>query len=202
MLFLALRNQATFRQRELYLMVLIGSAGYTVNYFVSHNNRFGSRADFSSALGCFAVGFLGNVYSRFTNGNGFAVMAPGVLFQLPSGLSASGGLLSYANTNTSSGQSDYQFASERLLIRCLPPCYHTESLQSASQNIGQTLSAFFWCRFGSGKAQLLIWVALCSLYCHRHYRGLVLRFGIGQPSVRKHPETSCFLCIVRPISFH
>lgn len=85
-------------------MILIGCAGYTVNYFVSNNDRFGGqRADFSSALGCFAVGLLGNLYSRFTNGNGFAVMAPGVLFQLPSGLSASGGLLTFASTNTSSG---------------------------------------------------------------------------------------------------
>lgn len=105
MLFLAMRNQATPKQKELILMVLIGSAGYTVNYFVSHNNRFDNRADFSSALGCFAVGILGNLYSRFTNGNGFAVMAPGVLFQLPSGLSASGGLLTYASTNTTDSAS-------------------------------------------------------------------------------------------------
>lgn len=83
------------------------------NYFSAR--LFPNRPDISSAIGSFVVGFLGNVYGKFTRGSPFVVMVVGyvrcsvctaltlrrVLFQLPSGL-ANGGLLQFASAQSSS----------------------------------------------------------------------------------------------------
>lgn len=91
-------------------MILIGCAGFTGNYF--SGRAFPGRSDIVSAIGSFIVGFLGNVYGKFTRGSPFVVMVAGVLLQLPSGL-ANGGLLRFAaestktSSSSSSGESSY-----------------------------------------------------------------------------------------------
>lgn len=78
-------------------MVLISCAGWSSNHYSAL--AFPNRSDLTSAIGSFVVGTLGNVYGRLSNGNSFPVTVPGILFQLPSGLS-NGGIFSFASETT------------------------------------------------------------------------------------------------------
>lgn len=104
---LSLRNQAKATRKEFPVMVLIGIAGWAVNHFASTSTALRSRSDVTSALGAFAVGLLSNIFGRIYDGKSYTVAAVGVLYQLPSGLSAGpqGSLLNFANTNSSSSDS-------------------------------------------------------------------------------------------------
>ncbi|MCO5555816.1 hypothetical protein L7F22_009361 [Adiantum nelumboides] len=104
---LSLRNQAKATRKEFPVMVLIGIAGWAVNHFASTSSALKSRSDVTSALGAFAVGLLSNIFGRIYDGKSYTVAAVGVLYQLPSGLSAGpqGSLLNFANTNSSSSDS-------------------------------------------------------------------------------------------------
>ncbi|GAA5902094.1 hypothetical protein JCM8208_002475 [Rhodotorula glutinis] len=99
LLTLAVRNGQPLFRKETPVMILVGSAGFVSNFF--SGKAFPNRADISSAIGSFAVGFLGNLYGKFTRGSPFVVMVPGVLVQLPSGLS-NGGLLKFAEDTSDS----------------------------------------------------------------------------------------------------
>ena len=50
------------------------------------------RSDVVSFIGSFVIGVLGNLYSRVFQGTAFTAMVTGVLFLVPSGVSAAGGL--------------------------------------------------------------------------------------------------------------
>ncbi|GAA5888536.1 hypothetical protein JCM6882_008989 [Rhodosporidiobolus microsporus] len=97
LLCLSLRNGQPLFRKETLIMVLIGCAGFVSNFF--SGKAFTNRPDISSAIGSFAVGFLGNLYGKFTRGSPFVVSVPGILVQLPSGLS-NGGLLKFADSST------------------------------------------------------------------------------------------------------
>ncbi|KAI5474725.1 DUF1212 family protein [Pseudohyphozyma bogoriensis] len=113
LLLLALRNGQPFYRKELPIMIIIGSAGFCANHF--SGLAFVNRSDISSALGSFAVGFLGNIYGKFTRGSPFVVMVPGVLFQLPSGLS-NGGLLQFATSDNSTSNYSAGFTTAESLV--------------------------------------------------------------------------------------
>ncbi|KNZ44806.1 uncharacterized protein VP01_87g9 [Puccinia sorghi] len=98
-LFLAMRQQARLNSKEIWVMVILASGGYTANHFASR--AFTNRPDISSAMGSFVVGFLANIYGRLFQGTSFIVALVPILFQLPSGL-GNGGLLYFANTSDSS----------------------------------------------------------------------------------------------------
>nr|UJH94599.1 Prm10 [Starmerella bombicola] len=87
-LFMALVNQAGYRQ--LPVMVIIGSAGYAVQYFVAANVK---ATAFTSAIGAFTMGVIGNLYSRVGHGLAFAAMLPGIFVLVPSGVAAQGSLV-------------------------------------------------------------------------------------------------------------
>ncbi|GAA5840010.1 hypothetical protein JCM11251_006586 [Rhodosporidiobolus azoricus] len=97
LLCLSLRNGQPLFRKETPIMILIGCAGFVSNFF--SGKAFTNRPDISSAIGSFAVGFLGNLYGKFTRGSPFVVSVPGILVQLPSGLS-NGGLLKFADNST------------------------------------------------------------------------------------------------------
>uniref|UniRef100_A0A060T7N1 ARAD1B20878p n=1 Tax=Blastobotrys adeninivorans TaxID=409370 RepID=A0A060T7N1_BLAAD len=88
-IFVALVNQASFRQ--LPVMVVISSAGYAVTYFVG--KRVAGSAEFTSAIGAFVIGILGNMYSRVGHGLAFAAMLPAIFVQVPSGIASQGSLV-------------------------------------------------------------------------------------------------------------
>lgn len=73
-------------------MLVIAFAGYVVNYFSAR--RFTSNVQVANTLGAFAVGVLGNLYSRLQHGVAAAALLPAIFVQVPSGLAASGSLVS------------------------------------------------------------------------------------------------------------
>ncbi|KAK1148719.1 hypothetical protein N8T08_008604 [Aspergillus melleus] len=87
---LALVNQAKWKQVP--MMLVIAFAGYVTNYFGA--KRFASSTQVSNALGAFVIGILGNLYSRLRHGFAAAAMLPAIFVLVPSGLAASGSLIS------------------------------------------------------------------------------------------------------------
>ncbi|KAL8287513.1 hypothetical protein RQP46_003371 [Phenoliferia psychrophenolica] len=113
-LMLGLRNGQPMFRKETIIMLLIGSAGFVANFYGS--KAFVDRADISSALGSFTVGFLGNMYGKFTRASSpFVVMVVGVLIQLPSGLS-NGGLLNFAVDSSSATSYSAGFSTAQSLV--------------------------------------------------------------------------------------
>ncbi|KAL4783190.1 hypothetical protein BJX76DRAFT_262380 [Aspergillus varians] len=87
---LAAINQAKLKQIP--VMLVIAFAGYVTNYFGA--KRFSSSTQVSSALGAFVVGVMANLYSRLRHGLAAAAMLPAIFVLVPSGLAASGSLIS------------------------------------------------------------------------------------------------------------
>lgn len=83
-------NQAKWKQTP--VMIVIAFAGYIVNFFSA--KRFASNIQIANALGAFAIGVLGNLYSRLVHGLAAAAILPAIFVQVPSGLAASGSLVS------------------------------------------------------------------------------------------------------------
>lgn len=106
---LSLRNQAPTNRYETLLLVIISCVGWVCNHFTG--TKFPNQSDISAAVGGLAVGFISNLYGRFfRNGNAFAVMITGILFQLPSGL-ANGGLFSFVSDETAGSSSTESYLS-------------------------------------------------------------------------------------------
>ena len=80
------------RLMQMPVMVLISLAGYVVNFFSSL--KFPSNVQVSQTLGALAIGLMGNLYSRFWRGLSAAALLPAIFVQVPSGLAASGSLIS------------------------------------------------------------------------------------------------------------
>ncbi|EEB09733.1 DUF1212 family protein [Schizosaccharomyces japonicus yFS275] len=108
-------NQA--RPAQWPVATFISCAGYAVNYFSSLH--FGST-QIANAIGAFAIGCLGNIYSRLGKGLAFAAVLPAIFVQVPSGLAAQGGLsaglqvaslATNSTTSTSSSSSTSQYSS-------------------------------------------------------------------------------------------
>ncbi|KAL8858233.1 MAG: hypothetical protein Q9178_005245 [Gyalolechia marmorata] len=83
-------NQGKWKQMP--SMVIIALTGYVVNYFSAA--RFASNAQIANTLGALAVGVMGNMYSRLRHGVAAAALLPAIFVQVPSGLAASGSLVS------------------------------------------------------------------------------------------------------------
>lgn len=82
-------------------MVLIACAGWCVSHFAGQRPSLSHRTDFLAMFGSLTVGVLGSIYGRFFDGRSFVVSVPGMLWQLPSGLGNGGGLLLFAQSNSS-----------------------------------------------------------------------------------------------------
>ncbi|DAA75113.1 TPA_exp: DUF1212 domain membrane protein [Trichophyton benhamiae CBS 112371] len=100
---LTLINQAKWKQVP--VMAIFSFIGYLVNFFTS--KAFPHNLQIANCMGAFAIGIMGNLYSRLGHGLAAAAMLPGILVQVPSGLAASGSLVSglaFANQANSAGQ--------------------------------------------------------------------------------------------------
>ncbi|KZW03811.1 DUF1212-domain-containing protein [Exidia glandulosa HHB12029] len=86
----SLSSMQPLKRKDLPIMVVISCASFAAN--TAANYYIFERSDVVSAIGAFVVGLLGNLYSRVFRGTAFTVMVTGVLFLVPSGLSAAGGL--------------------------------------------------------------------------------------------------------------
>ncbi|KAI0851983.1 DUF1212-domain-containing protein [Daldinia vernicosa] len=91
---LAFVNQAKWKQMP--VMVIIAFAGYIVNFFSSP--KFAASPQIANTLGAFTVGVLANLYSRLRHGVAAAALLPAIFVQVPSGLAATGSLLSGLST--------------------------------------------------------------------------------------------------------
>ncbi|GAA5977520.1 hypothetical protein JCM11641_000987 [Rhodosporidiobolus odoratus] len=86
----SLSNMQPLRSRELPVMVTIAVIGYASNRVAT--TFIFERSDVVSFIGATVIGLLGNLYSRIFNGTSFTAMASGVLFLVPGGIAAAGGL--------------------------------------------------------------------------------------------------------------
>ncbi|TFY65636.1 hypothetical protein EVG20_g5445 [Dentipellis fragilis] len=91
----SLANLQPWKSKQLPVMVIISCIAYAANKIANH--YIFNRSDVVSAIGAFAVGVLGNVYSRKMGGTAFTSMVTGVLFLVPSGLSQAGGITASGN---------------------------------------------------------------------------------------------------------
>jgi uncharacterized membrane protein YjjB (DUF3815 family) len=90
-----------------FAMVFIACASYATNAIANH--YIFNSSDIVSAIGAFTIGVLGNIYSRWRKCTALAVMITGVLFLVPSGLSASpGGLQDTSDSGMDIGQAMIQ----------------------------------------------------------------------------------------------
>ncbi len=87
---LAFVNQAKWKQMP--VQIIIAFAGYVVNFFT--NERISEVPQLANTLGALTVGVLANLYSRVRHGVAAAALLPAIFVQVPSGLSATGSLLS------------------------------------------------------------------------------------------------------------
>lgn len=113
------------RPHQIPVQVIIGSAAYAVNYFVSQKAT-AQVADTASAL---ALGVLGHLWARSQHAFAFAAVVAGIMCLVPGGLAAQGGLVlgiseqllqnnSSAGTETIYQQTIYQsFSAGALMIQ-------------------------------------------------------------------------------------
>ncbi|KAJ5135055.1 uncharacterized protein N7515_004333 [Penicillium bovifimosum] len=87
---LAIVNRAEWKQMP--IMMVISLAGYVTSYF--SGKRLYHNSQVSNALGAFVIGVMGNFYSRLRHGVAAAAMLPAIFVLVPSGLAASGSLIS------------------------------------------------------------------------------------------------------------
>ena len=73
------------------VMVIIALAGWVVSHFSAE--RLSSNVQIANTLGSLAIGVLGNLYSRIGGGLAAAVLLPAIFVQVPSGLAATGSLI-------------------------------------------------------------------------------------------------------------
>lgn len=87
---LVILNQGKFKQAP--VMMVIAFTGYAVNYLAT--KRIGSTSEVANTLGAFTIGVLGNLYSRIWHGHAATAILPGIFVLVPSGLAATGSLIS------------------------------------------------------------------------------------------------------------
>lgn len=97
------------RPRQMPVQVLLGSAAYTVNYFVS---QF-ATAQVAVTASALTLGVLGHLWARTRAAFAFASVVAGIMVLVPSGLSAQGGLISgiatpLFNNGTTKAQQVYE----------------------------------------------------------------------------------------------
>jgi len=82
-------NQGRWRQAP---VMFIAESGYIVTYFVTQ--RIGTSSQVANTVGAFTIGMMGNLYSRLWHGHAATSILPGIFVLVPSGLAASGPLIS------------------------------------------------------------------------------------------------------------
>lgn len=87
---LVIINQGRFKQIP--PMLVIALAGYVTNYFCTET--LGSNSQVANTVGAFTVGVCGNLYSRIWHGHAATAILPGIFVLVPSGLAATGSLIS------------------------------------------------------------------------------------------------------------
>ncbi|OGE55881.1 hypothetical protein PENARI_c003G08978 [Penicillium arizonense] len=82
-------NQGKWKQ--LPPMTVIALSGYISNYFST--KKLGSNSQVANTVGAFTIGIMGNLYSRLWHGHAATAILPGIFILVPSGLAATGSLI-------------------------------------------------------------------------------------------------------------
>ncbi|KAJ5669022.1 DUF1212-domain-containing protein [Penicillium macrosclerotiorum] len=80
------------RWKQAPIMLFIAESGYLVTYFVTQ--RLGTSTQVANTVGAFTIGVMGNLYSRIWHGHAATSILPAIFVLVPSGLAASGPLIS------------------------------------------------------------------------------------------------------------
>ncbi|KAL7419421.1 pheromone-regulated protein prm10 [Cryptotrichosporon argae] len=107
---LAIWFRADWRGRDIVVMVVVASAGYAVDYFVS--NAVTDETNIAGAVSAFTIGVLGNLYSRLGGGSAFPSMVVGILLEVPNAIAAAGGLDASSSSSSSSSDSSSSSSSD------------------------------------------------------------------------------------------
>ena len=133
--------RADWRSRDLIVMVVVGSAGYVVSFFldtVSNRNldarimliarysinrtlplrsrHLQSGTSLSDApMYVLTTSVLGNLYSRLGGGSAFPSMVSGILLQVPNAIAAAGGLSADSDTDNPQGINTAVLVSIRMI---------------------------------------------------------------------------------------
>lgn len=83
-------NQGKWKQAP--PMIIIALSGYISNYFST--KTLGSNNQLANTVGAFTIGIMGNLYSRLWHGHAATAILPGIFVLVPSGLAATGSLIS------------------------------------------------------------------------------------------------------------
>ncbi|PFH54823.1 hypothetical protein AMATHDRAFT_72583 [Amanita thiersii Skay4041] len=94
----SLANLQNWKSIQLPVMVFFSCTAYAANRATSI--VLPGRTDIVSAAGAFAIGSLGNIYSRVVRGTAFTSMVTGVLFLVPSGIAQGGGVTQAYQTSS------------------------------------------------------------------------------------------------------
>jgi uncharacterized membrane protein YjjP (DUF1212 family) len=89
-IWLLIINQGKWKQ--LPPMSIIALSGYISNYFST--KKLGSNSQVANTVGAFVIGIMGNLYSRLWHGHAATAILPGIFILVPSGLAATGSLIS------------------------------------------------------------------------------------------------------------
>jgi len=112
---ISLINMAPLISWHFPTMVIISIASFIANKYA--NKYAFSQSEIVTTVGAFVVGLCGNIYSRIFRGSGFTVSVTGVLFLVPSGLSAAGGLAdTYRGTGTDYFSASLQVAGRMVQV--------------------------------------------------------------------------------------
>lgn len=82
-------NQGKWKQGP--PMTVIALSGYISNYFST--KKLGSNSQVANTVGAFTIGIMGNLYSRLWHGHAATAILPGIFVLVPSGLAATGSLI-------------------------------------------------------------------------------------------------------------
>ncbi|POV94419.1 hypothetical protein PSTT_16861, partial [Puccinia striiformis] len=136
--FLSLWNLKPIWTKQMPVMVIISCIGWVCNYFAK--KLIFDRSDSVSFFGAFMIGLLGNMYSRLFEGTAFTSMVTGVLFLVPSGITAAGGLAMTYHSNSGDSYSNGLIIGFRMVQVAI------------GITVGLFFSSFFVYSFGRGKS--------------------------------------------------
>ncbi|KAL0951423.1 hypothetical protein HGRIS_008115 [Hohenbuehelia grisea] len=104
----SLSNLQSYKSIQLPIMVFFSCCSYAANKATSY--AIPGRSDVASAAGAFAIGMLGNLYSRLIGGTAFTSMVSGVLLLVPSAIAQGGGLTQNYHTSSQQYSSGFSLA--------------------------------------------------------------------------------------------
>ncbi|KHJ36372.1 putative duf1212 domain membrane protein prm10 [Erysiphe necator] len=157
-LFAGLANQARLKQTP--VMMAIAFAGFMANFL--SRQKYPASAQISNTIGAFTVGLLGNILSRVQQGVAAAALLPSILVLVPSGIAASGSLISglhsadiiLNNDNTINGTSLVSLSPNEDLTKIVASVGNTMIQLAVGITVGLFLSTLLVYPFGKKRSSL------------------------------------------------